>query len=145
MKLNEEEVMWEQEVEGKNNTSNAIMVGATGDGAGKEGRRIGARVEVEVSDRDADADGGGGTTVQSQNDVAGSIGRWQPLMLALEAPNISIDVPILHLRCFPTDRDGNNSKREKLVMLFNSILPFYTTTFDFFFFIYIIPILFIYP
>lgn len=76
------------------------MVGATGDGAGEEGRRIGVRVEVEVLERDADADGGGGTTVQAQNDVGGSIGRRKGLVVALEAPDVSIGVPFFSFSSF---------------------------------------------
>ena len=102
------------------------MVGATGDGAGEEGRRIGVRVEVEVLERDADADGGGGTTVQAQNDVGGSIGRRKGLVVALEAPDVSIGVPILHpRRCLPGDCDREFKRGKSWLMFFNSILILY--------------------
>lgn len=81
----------------RKNTSNAVVVGAATDSAGEDGRRIGVRMGTE--ERDADADGGGGAAVQAQNDT------WRRLVVALEAPEVPIGVPIiLHPRSRKTGR-----------------------------------------
>lgn len=76
-------------------TSNGVVVGTTGNGAGEDGEALGEGPSGGHYRRQADADGGCGTAVDPKDDASVTVvSRWR---LALGVPNLTIPVPP-HLR-----------------------------------------------